>query len=448
MSSKKIEIDYKTTCRSSTYSDKLCNTFHCVTVNIKKDLGGVSDDEIENIWQQVLEDYENGILLAATLGVELVNESRHLHVSMILVDPTQVNVTQKRYEKVIKSNRIDPPKVHLQGGKEIKTPVTVVVSCPNSKTQENFRAYRWLSYAPKEQAKEYNDVGTFSRDMNWTDSNIFRTIGMFDGTAADKERQKEFGTFIFTSWQKKLTHRIGEPETLWINNKLADQAMRFMEKTGLEMDWLHDDLSIMIKNQATIITKMVLNKRGKERYHLSKTFFGNGKKKKAIYNKLCQMRPMSNGTSKRYEAVLYTEIERRVAENLGVVINSSRESKLILENAKLEKICKSHVLKIKELKSKLKARWDLEWGNVIDKRIEHHEKKFKLHKQEWQRNGATMKFIHECRHQQCLLAGCLEFKRDYSNGFIDRFDVNAHDTECLLPRTKRQRIAEPETSNI
>ena len=383
MSSKKIEINYKTICNKDIISSKLKNNFHCVTINIKKDLGGVSDDEIENIWQQVFEDYNSGIILAATLGVELMNESRHLHVSMILATPTQVNVTQKRYEMVIKSNRIDPPKVHLQGGKEIKTPVTVVVSCPNSKTQENFRAYRWLAYALKEQAKEFNDVGTFSRDMNWTNSDIFRTIGMFDGTTADEERQNQFGTFIFTSWQKKLTHRIGEPETIWNDTKLADRAMRFMETTGFEMDWLHDDLLTQVKNQATIITKMVLNKRGQERYHLSKTFFGNSKKERAIYAKLCHMRPMSNGTSKRYEEELYTAIQCRVAENLGAVITSSREKKLILENAKLIKmnaklknICKEQVLKLRKKNSCQCVDKNSTVRN-IDKQIAYREREYK-----------------------------------------------------------------------
>ena len=55
-----------------------------ITINIKKDLGGVLDDEVIDVWQQVLEDYKSGLVVAATMGIELVNESRHLHSSLIL----------------------------------------------------------------------------------------------------------------------------------------------------------------------------------------------------------------------------------------------------------------------------------------------------------------------------------------------------------------------------
>jgi len=74
-----------------------------------------------------------------------------------------------------------------------------------------------------------------------------------------------------------------------------------MEETGFELEWLHEDLGTMAKNQATIITRMVLNRVGQQRYHLCKKFFGKGEKNDAIFRMLCQLKPPSNRTSARYE---------------------------------------------------------------------------------------------------------------------------------------------------
>jgi hypothetical protein len=350
------KIDYKTTCQWVTLSDKRKSNFHTVTINIKKDLGGVLDEEVIDVWQQVLEDYKSGLIIAATMGIELVNESRHLHISLILAIPTLGSVTQKRYEKLIAPGRLDAPKISLRGDKEIRTPVTVQVEQPKTKNMENYRAYRWLSYAHKERAKDFNDVLTFNRDVDWRATREFKTIGLFGGPN-DAHSKSEFGNFVFTSWQKKLTKRIGAPETVWLNNNLSEQARRFMEKTGLDMEWIDDDLKTMATNQAVIITKMVLNKIGKERYHLSKNFFGKGAKNKAISDMLCSMRPPSNRTCSRYEQSMYDAIEKRMIEVLCFAHTTPRRSKadatliktltrenvsLKKMNVKLKNICKEH----------------------------------------------------------------------------------------------------------
>ena len=369
------KIDYKTTCQWTTLSDKRKSNFHTVTINIKKDLGGVLDIEVIDVWQQVLEDYKSGLIIAATMGIELVNESRHLHISLILAIPTLGSVTQKRYEKLIAPGRLDAPKISLRGDKEIRTPVTVQVEQPKTKNMENYRAYRWLSYAHKERAKDFNDVLTFNRDVDWRATREFKTIGLFGGPN-DAHSKSEFGNFVFTSWQKKLTKRIGAPETVWLNNNLSEQARRFMEKTGLDMEWIDDDLKTMATNQAVIITKMVLNKIGKERYHLSKNFFGKGAKNKAISDMLCSMRPPSNRTCSRYEQSMYDAIEKRMIEVLCFAHTTPRRSKadatllktltrenvsLNKMNVKLKNICKEHVAEKLSKKN-------------FDKRIAFHSK--------------------------------------------------------------------------
>ena len=42
------------------------------------------DSEIVKVWEQVEQDFNAGLIVAGTMGVELDGEKRHLHVSMIL----------------------------------------------------------------------------------------------------------------------------------------------------------------------------------------------------------------------------------------------------------------------------------------------------------------------------------------------------------------------------
>ena len=384
------KINYKTTCQYTSLSNKRKSNFHTVTINIKKDLGGVLDDEVIDVWQQVLEDYKSGLVVAATMGIELVNESRHLHSSLILTNPTLGSVTQKRYEKLIKPGRLDAPKVSLRGDKEIRTPVTVQVEQPKTKNMEHYRAYRWLAYSHKERAKDFNDVLTFNRDVNWCDTREFKTLGLFSGP--DTEQNKiEFANVVFTSWQKKLTKRIGAPETIWLNNNLAEQAMRFIEATGQKMEWIHDDSVVMAKNQAAIITKMVLNKIGKERYHLSSNFFDvRGEKKTDIYTNLCSMKPPSNRTSRRYEQELYKCVEQRMAKAHRVIFTVSEErtalerqlmkenQQLTKMNAKLKKQCELHVVTIYDRKGKKMANIEEQIREVEDSIRVEKKKEFAL----------------------------------------------------------------------
>ena len=155
--------------------------------------------------------------------------------------------------------------------------------------------------------------------------------------------------------------------------------MRFIEATGQKMEWIHDDSAVMAKNQAAIITKMVLNKIGKERYHLSSNFFDvRGEKKTDIYTNLCSMKPPSNRTSRRYEQELYKCVEQRMAKAHRVNFTVSEErtalerqlmkenQQLTKMNAKLKKQCELHVVTIYDRKSKKLANIEEQIREVED----------------------------------------------------------------------------------
>ena len=341
ISMSKIKIDYKTTCHSTKLTNKSKTDFHSICVSIKKSLGGISQAEVDKIWNQVLLDYADGLVIAATMGLE-GGEDKHLHVSQVLNENTLTGVTQKRYQSLIEPGRLDFSRPDSRG---VKRCITVQVAQPAKGKRTHFSAYRWLAYPHKEKAKEFNDVDTFVRDMAINDCQEYKSIGVFDGCDDDEERKLHLGMMIFTSWQKKITRGNGVPETIYIDASLANKAMRFMERMGLTVQWNPEKPEEEVRNQAKIITKMVLNKTGKERYHLSKTFFGTSKKETAIWRKLAAMTPPDNHINKRYELALYKAIECRMAEVHKVpAICSQHDSALLEANQKLLK-------KVKKLES-------------------------------------------------------------------------------------------------
>lgn len=357
MSTKTIFINEDITCKEIKLKDKSKTNFHSICVSIKKSLGGISQAEVDKIWNQVLRDYADGLVIAATMGLE-GGEDQHLHVSQVLKHPTLSGVTQKRYESLIDPGRLDFSRPDSRG---VKRCITVQVAQPAKGKRKHFSAYRWLAYAHKEKAMEFNDVDTFVRDMAINDCKKYRSIGVFDGCDEDEERKLHFGEKIFTSWQKKITRGNGVPETICIDASLANKAMRFMERMGLTVQWNPENPEEEVRNQATTITKMVLNKTGKERYHLSKTFFGTSKKQKAIWLNLVAMKPPANHINKRYESALYKAIECRMAEVHGAAVCSQQEAallavrqKLLKKVERLESICKEHVLRYEKLKSRIR----------------------------------------------------------------------------------------------
>lgn len=360
MSGLRVQINHETTCQDRSPKDKAKTNFHGVCVNIKQSLDGISDEEIEKIWSQVMCDVNDGLVIAATMGIEWANGTRHLHVSMILSHPTLSNVTWKRYVALIEPGRVDFTKPDSRG---VKKCVTVQVAQPGKGKREHYTAYRWLAYSHKEKAKEFNDVDTFVRDMNVNDSTKFKSIGTYDGTDDDEERKMHLGMVIFTSWQKKIIRGNATSETIYINDSLGVKAMRFMETTGMRVAWNPENLTEKAENQAKVITAMVLNRVGKKRYQLDGNFFGKKNNEKLLVKNLALKKPLPGHTNKRYEQELYNAINQRVAKVLGVSICSKQEAALSLSHQKLlkkverlETVCKQHVVKYEKLKSRTRNR--------------------------------------------------------------------------------------------
>lgn len=365
-------INETTICKYDS-GNKSKSDFHSVTIRFRRGLGGIHNSEIKLVEDQAKKDFENEVILAYTIGIEGEGEDRHLHVSMVLATKTESHVTQQRYEQLIEEERLEIAtytRDTKDGPKKVKSCVTVKVTQPKKNVIANIRAFTWLSYPLKEMAKEFNDIAAFKADV--TDEHFaatfeefpekqFLSVGLFD-QGSESISKDEFLNSIFTTWQKKLNDKSGKIQSLSLgSNILTEQVRVFLKDRNIELEWLvESDNEATAKNQATILTKMVLNKLGKTRYVLAKTFFSGSKiaNIKQIGTKLGLMKPADDRTSAAYETALYEAIETRVCEAWAIPTQSKADKKLLKANEKL----------VKE-NQKLKQKFDSLKRNIKDKGI-------------------------------------------------------------------------------
>ena len=337
-------------------------------------MGGIDDSEIKSVEDRAKEDFENGLIIAYTIGIEGEGEERHIHLSMILANKTESHVTQNRYEQLIDEERLhftSYSRDTKDGPKEVKSCVTVKVTQPSKKVRENIRAFTWLAYPLKEMAKEFNDIVAFKADT--TDEHFattfeesekrFMSVGLFDSEPSESEKisKDEFFNSIFTTWQKKQNDKSGKKQSLCLGSDiLAEQVRVFRKDHNIDLEWIVEgDDEATAKNQAKILHLMVLNKIGKTRYVLAKTFFSGSKiaNIKQIGTKLGLMKPADDRTSAAYETALYEAIETRVCEAWAIPTQSKADKKLLKANEKLlkenEKLKKKFDLLKKNIKGKL-----------------------------------------------------------------------------------------------
>jgi hypothetical protein len=256
------------------------------------------------------------------------------------------------------------------GPKQVKSCVTVKVTQPSKKVRENIRGFTWLAYPLKELAKEFNDISTFKAEASAGETIRFTSYGLgcdFESYDADDEftqrRQDEFFNSIFTTWQKKVGDKSGKKQSLCLGSDiLAEQVRVFRKDHNIDLDWIVEgDIAATVKNQATILTKMVLNKIGKTRYVLSKTFFAGSKNGANIYRKLVVMKPAEDKTSVSYETALYGAIESHLLSIYDVNISTNDMSKEIKKlkkaNEKLVEKLKHQDLESESLKA-LKVKYE------------------------------------------------------------------------------------------
>ena len=353
--------------------NKSKSDFHNVTIRFRRGLGGIHEDEIEKVKNQLEEDKKNGLFLAGTIGIEGTGEERHIHVSMILATKTESHVTQQRYEQLIDKSRLHFTSYirdTKDGPKKVTSCPTVKVTQPSKNVIANIRAYTWLSYPLKELAKEFNDIAIFKAKASAGETIRFISYGLgFNLDDADDEftqrRQDEFFNSIFTTWQKKVSDKSGKKQSLCLGSDiLAEQVRVFRKDHNIDMEWhVEDDNEATVKNQATILTKMVLNKLGKKRYVLSKTFFAGSKNGANIYRNLVLKKPADDKTSVSYETALYGAIESHLLTIYSVNISTSDMSKEIKKLKKAnEKLLKAN--------QKLKQKFDSLKKNTKDKGIQ------------------------------------------------------------------------------
>ena len=368
--SKPIIVNKKTICNYRS-GNKSMSDFHGTCYSFKDGLGGIQDEEVDEIWGQTVRNYNEGLTLAATARVEGEGDRRHLHVSEILAKRALSSVSQQRYEKLIDTDRLHYETYINSSGTEVRTCTTVKTTQPKSKMIENFRAYRWLSYSVKEMADGFNDIATFKRDVDFT---TCKSIGVFDFdfkiiTSLNRERADAMAEVVFTSWQKKCAEKSGTPSIISFGDYLPEQVRNFCEKTNLDLEWIiEDDPVATAKQQAVILTKMVLNRIGKKRYSLAKTFFAGKKVNgREIWESLVVMKPTADRTSPRYEQAVYEALEAHMARKHKVKPDGPRIQALLKENKRLglkvekrEKICKGLVVKYEKLKRTVKDKGIME----------------------------------------------------------------------------------------
>ena len=139
-----IKINEKSICNYDS-GNKSKSDFHNVTIRFRRGLGGIHEDEIEEVKNQLEEDKKNGLILACTSGIEGEGEERHIHVSMILANKTESHVTQQRYEQLIDEKRLDFTEYSRDtknGPKQIKSCVTVKITQPSKKVRDYIHALR------------------------------------------------------------------------------------------------------------------------------------------------------------------------------------------------------------------------------------------------------------------------------------------------------------------
>jgi hypothetical protein len=226
----------------------------------------------------------------------------------------------------------------------------------------------------KELAKEFNDIAIFKAEASAGETIRFISYGLgFNLDDADDEftqrRQDEFFNSIFTTWQKKVGDKSGKKQSLCLgSNILAEQVRVFRKDHNIDLEWLvESDNEATAKNQAKILHLMVLNKLGKTRYVLAKTFFSGSKiaNIKQIGTKLGLMKPADDKTSEAYETALYEAIETRVFEVWAIPTQSKTDKKLLKAN---EKLLKANEKLVKE-NQKLKQKFDTLKKNTKDKGI-------------------------------------------------------------------------------
>ena len=344
-------INEKSICKYDS-GNKSKSDFHSVTIRFKIGLGGIDDSEIKLVEDQAKKDFENGLIIAYTIGIEGEGEERHIHLSMVLVKKTESHVTQNRYEQLIDEERLDFTEYSRDtkdGPVQVKSCVTVKVTQPSKKVREKIRTFTWLSYPLKEMAKEFNDIAAFKSDNTdehfaatfeeFTTQKPFMSVGLFDqeGSESEKISKDEFLNSIFTTWQKKVNDKSGKKQSLSLGSDiLAEQVRVFLKDHNIDMEWhVEGDDEATAKNQAAILTKMVLNKLGKRRYVLSKTFFAGSKNGANIYRNLVLKKPADDKTSVQYETALYGAIESHLLSIYNVNKSTNDTSQ---ENQKLKKM--------------------------------------------------------------------------------------------------------------
>ena len=296
------------------------STFHSVTFRVADNLlNGINEEEKEKIWSQALDDFKNGVIIAATLGEEMKDKEKHVHLSMIRSTKAESHVSTDRYKGLIDPSRIE----YREDSRGRNTCTTVCTSQPKNK---GALAYFWLAYAWKEKAKCYNDVDTFRASIDFTNCAKYRSIGLFDDSEADVVRKKCFAINVWEQWQKKITEKTTFHKIEWAD-WLADMVEKFRLKTQLEVPWLHEDDATKVTNQTEILFRMVMYKGEKDRYVIPKRFYGKGAKGDKVYNKLTGNKPPTGRTSQAYERMLHNAIHVAVAENHGVTLVKSSVGK-------------------------------------------------------------------------------------------------------------------------
>jgi hypothetical protein len=246
------------------YKDRISNNsvgkadsnFHAI---IWRPVGGVTDEQIQLLYQQFRKDLGDGqpkIAERGTFSIEGTGTDKHVHIALILTQRAETTVTSTRYKALLGKPLLAKACCTADGVK-IKNHALVCCQPPTNK-MEHYKQTTWLAYPMKEAAKNPDFVA-----KDYDNGNTRRLAFVFDGLSGNalKQAQKHFEVSIRTFWKNKLV----KTNYIYFNN-MTKLAKEFYPIHCPELPWCPT-------NRAEILARMYLHKGRYLRYEFAANFF-------------------------------------------------------------------------------------------------------------------------------------------------------------------------------
>jgi hypothetical protein len=236
---------------------KADSNFHAV---VWRPIGGVTDEQVQVLYNQFLKDLGKGKLRIAhrgTFSIEGEGRERHVHIALILLGRAETWVTSKRYKALLGDQTL------LDGccidGVKIPKKVALLCCQPACNKMPNYKQTTWLAYPAKEAAKNPDFVPA---DY---DNGATRRMGyVFDGLDGVELRdaRTRFETALRTFWKSKCV----STKVIYFNKSMDQLANEFYPIHCPDLPWCPE-------NKAEVLARMYLHQGRFLKYEFASNFF-------------------------------------------------------------------------------------------------------------------------------------------------------------------------------